>query len=295
MMIFDEHSQGWDDRRKLAALLRAEADGELTEPEDRAELDRLLPSDSSRRIASERALREMTARAMGAVAAPAGLREAVAAGLERARGEESSLLPVADARGVRRSRQRMLAPLAMAAALAVTALGVWATIQFALPGSSQTPGVPGEAVVQAAAFAVGEHQHCEEDPAYRDSHKNVICGDLEKMKDFCKAYLGYRPKLDCMTESLTFVGGSACGVPGSQRSVHLRFKAKDPSNPCQNISMFIGEGAAVSAAEGMKVIRCSENPEAPPASVWSCGRYTYYVVTTDCNLARSLCDRISSP
>lgn len=219
------------------AAIRAAADGELTDLQAGS-----LESDSGA-IAFERSLRDATARTMGGVTAPAGLRESIlAASREASAADDAALADALHARAEQTrsasfwSGTRVVGAMAAALLLAVVGVFAWTSTQNGGSGG----GLDTAYRTNLAQFVAGEHTRTL-DEAYAD--RKYIYKAPDAAADAMKADLDRDPVIPPCGGATTFAGASPCGVPGKGPSAHMQFV----------LPVHDENGAIVEGAEGRKV------------------------------------------
>lgn len=267
--------EGHSERQRIAALLRAEADGEI-DAAGAAELDAAGVTAREDRIEGERALRAATARVMSNIRTPPGLRDEV---LRALRG---GVVP-RDVRVMRAGLAARLRLVGMAAVLAICVTGVWMAARYAMPRQD-----PPDLAVRAATVAMGEHVRSASDVVYAEKSKSRI-RDVSEIASFCRERLGRAPSIDWLVRQGEFLGGGPCALPGRGEVVHLRFLAKAACGHTEHFSLFIQRdtGDMRFPVEGeSSVVACGGSGE--QVTVWRRDGLVHFLVSADAELVRCL-------
>lgn len=270
MRLGDGHSE----RQRVAALLRAEADGEI-DAAGAAELDAAGITAREDRVEGERALRAATARVMGDVRTPSGLRDDV---LRALRGGTVS----GDVRVTRTMLTARLRLVGMAAVLALCVTGVWLAARYAMPQQES------DLALRAATVAMEEHVRSASDVVYAEKSKSKI-REVSEIASFCRDRLGRVPSIDWLVRQGEFLGGGPCSLPGEGEVVHLRFLAKAACGHTEYFSLFIQRdtGDVRFPAEGKSsVVPCGGAGE--QVTVWRRDGLLHFLVSADAELVRCL-------
>ncbi len=261
-----------------AVILRAAADDELL-PEQQISLQSHLaqnPGDDAR-ISFERELRVSCARVMAAPAAPAGLREKIAARLEADRADdEGGPAPISiNSAGVDRffwTRARRAASMAAAILVLVAVAVVYRQTQVL------------SYAMQLSSFVTGEHDRCFT-PKGEIISKFTIA-DAADIQAASLDWLGEDQDLDDLgvgemiaNANLTFLGAGRCAVPGQGSSGHLIFESQ--SDPGRTISLFVQRYKAdpVLDESVLYSLKAETWPEASaPIVFWRRGEVVYYLI-----------------
>ncbi len=245
-----------------AALIRAEADGELScEQRERLAAHLARHPDDHAAIEFERRLRGSCCRVMSCCC-PDQLRRQVASMAAQSAAEPGGAdaphvrrhdphdrsppdhhRPVPGSAGGSPGRRRLLAALVAGIALGVGGLLL---VQSA---RNTTPAVaPADAAyrTQLAQYVVQEHNRA---LAPEVAAVKFTMRDLDSVDVGCRGILGQCPNLveRLGGGELRLVGAGPCGLPGDGRSVHLRLEripslaAGAPAEPADNVSLFVKE------------------------------------------------------
>jgi hypothetical protein len=276
--IFPTHTPG---EMPIGALLRAEADGELTAAE-RPTLDRHLAAHPEDRgcIKFEMDLRAACGRVMsgGSVAAaPAGLRERIGRSIEEVPG---AAVP-ATSDGAR-GRTRRLWPLLAAAVLVLAAAPL---VYLVATGYFEPVGTPaGKA--HLARFVCSEHNRCGRTEAALRAKATVY--DLAGAPAAFQPLLGGTLSIGALEKAgFEFRGAGPCIVPGKGRSVHMLFRSPGVSIPenvaaprDENLSVFVQtDTGELPVSPGVTYRLGDAAAGRPLVLVWSQGGLLYYLVT----------------
>lgn len=258
---------GLEGNAARAAMIRAAADGELTQAEAESVAGADAGTDAA--IAFERTLRDATGRAMSGIAAPEGLREKIMALAASSRSEDDALADALDERAsVTRSpgfwsglsiRGRIVGTLAAALLLAFVGVFSWQLGAASNGGTNglNTPGGVKQAMIAGpeagspadsnltyrtslARFVAGEHTRTLDD-AY--AARKVVYTAPDTAADEIGSRLAHTPVIPPCGGETRFAGASPCGVPGNGPSAHMQFVL-----PVHDAS-----GDIVAGAEGRKV------------------------------------------
>jgi len=262
-------------RQPGADRLRGVADGELAQSETAS-------SDDRARVAFERTLRERVAETMGAVTAPAGLREQLAAALaeETGRAEHADRTardntPPVSTDPIRRTTTSFWAGggrrwLGIAAAVALTA-----TV-FII---SQKPSGPDiTPLSQVAASVVAEHRGCLIDEAHM-SLEGARPDPDSTPSAFIAAQIGDLPvhlELDHHGYRLAGLGG--CDLAGSGKMVHLLYEPIAETG--EPVSLFIQNASADHRGIREGVVYTNGVDETTRVRIWREGDVIYYMATS---------------
>lgn len=249
------HPEGHEDRTPdaVGALIRAAADGELTDAEVAA-FERLCAQrDCTKdRVKFEQTLRETCGRVMRAPPCPDALRARITTLAAETRGSDAGAdagvsAPEAFAPHTRERSFWLRSPAMAAAAvvlLSVAGVLVWQAAN--MPGLQSPAAMTTQQVDfrdRVAGFVAEEHNRCcRSDKSATDK---LVYRDIEAARDhltaaFGRADFALRPVADAPTGSrVEFWGGGDCRVPGYERSAHLRFDATDPAGNDIRLSLFI--------------------------------------------------------
>lgn len=235
-MAFDEtHPDGCGrPAGSIGALIRAAADGELTD-EQVAAFEKLCAERNCTedRVRFEQTLRECCGRVMGAPSCSEALRARV-----QALAEQTRPGAVRGGRAPASGRPGFWAGaplLTLAATVLLTAAGVFVWQAARLPG----PAAPGAAHHEVAyrdriaGFVADEHARCRTDAAA------LSLRDLDQARRHFVSAFG----TECVglsdADSLTFRGGGDCRPPGADRAAHFRFDAASAGGEPLAVSLFV--------------------------------------------------------
>ncbi len=243
-----EHAQENGQPMNIAALLRAAADGELTECQcEQLEAHCAQCEDAECQIAFEKALRACCGRAMSEPCCPEALRAKIVAmtGVSVDDGEDND-----DARRIARSNERtrdrhfwIRSPMmSAAAALLILVAGalVWQSASFT---NRNTPNhfTPTQTSYfnRISDFAVREHARCCNDAIAK---AKLVKLDINEATEYFSQAFGSRvivPDMGRIAGQVEFFGGGDCHVPSTDRSGHLRFDVTDPDGKRISLSLFV--------------------------------------------------------
>ena len=245
-----EHAQENGQPMKIAALLRASADGELTDCQCE-ELDAYMakcPDTKScceSQIAFEKAMKDCCGRAMSKPCCPRALRDKIVAIAARApENEEAFAQGIAQSNAHSRSKSFWSRSpiMSAAAALLIVAAGtlIWQSVSIA------TSNAPSHLNFQQASyfsrvsnFVVREHNRCCDDQIAQDK---LIKIDINEATEYFSKAFGNELVVPDMLKAqgrIEFFGGGDCSVPSTPRSGHLRFDAIAPDGSRISLSLFV--------------------------------------------------------
>ena len=232
-----------------AALIRAAADGELTD----AQASKLADFDGSARsrIAFEQGLRGAVASAMGGVETPAGLRDRVLA-TARAASDEDRLAENLESRSVEtRDRSfwngqgRLVGAIA---AVLMLAVGAFFVTQMAPSGFGG--GADGTAYrTSLARFVTAEHERTLDESS---AHKKHVFTNVNDAVEKTGSDLGAAPSVPPCGGQTKFRGAAPCHLPGKGPSAHFQFavEAGEGAEP-RTVSLFVRkDGGELPIEEG---------------------------------------------
>ena len=258
-----EHAQENGQPTNIAALLRAAADGELTDcqcEELEAYMARCPDTKScaESQIAFEKAMRNCCGRAMSKPCCPDALRAkvaAMAAGSSDGSAVDTSVHANAPddneyaqrlAESNEHTRSRSFwsrAPLmSAAAALLVLAAGtlIWQSASFTTQNAPMSLNIQQASYFNRVSnFVVREHNRCCDDKV---AQKKLIKNDInEAAAYFSQAFDNQLVVPDMLKAhgQIEFFGGGDCSVPSTPRSGHLRFDAIAPDGQRISLSLFV--------------------------------------------------------
>lgn len=262
------HPEGHEDRTPdaVGALIRAAADGELTDAEAAA-FERLCAQrDCTKdRVRFEQTLRETCGRVMRAPPCPDALRARITTLAAETRGTGAGAdagvsAPEALAPHTRERAFWQRSPAMAAAAvvlLSVAGVLVWQAAN--MPGIQPPAGMTTQQVAyrdQLAGFVSAEHSRCCDDAA---AATKLVHRDADRARAHINDTLGpvgfditAASRAAPAGSSIEFWGGGDCHVPGFERSAHLRFDAVDPDGNTVRLSLFImPDNGRLPLAEGV--------------------------------------------
>ncbi len=272
-----------------AAVLRALADGEISEGEACTRLGIASLSASDRRaVGFERRLRQSVGVAMSATCAPAGLRRRIENAIAREDGEPdtSPLQPAGW------SINRFAGTLATAAVLAISAGVVWVMYNRAAPQPTNIAATP-SLLVQTASAAIDTHRAQASDSLW--AIKKLAARDEASTLRICKEWLGHEPDLSRIcTDSAKLVGAGTCELPHALgRSVHILVTVPCDGGIRRDASLFImhDQGRLEVGTFGIKDVgsRCSKDAA---VLVWREAGLVYLLVTGNAAVATTLSDQL---
>ncbi|PCI11024.1 hypothetical protein COB72_01600 [bacterium] len=245
-----EHAQENGQPMNIAALLRASADGELTDCQCE-ELEAYMaqcPDTKScceSQIAFEKAMKSCCSRAMTKPCCPDALRAKIVAMAANAPQNEEAF-----AQGIESASAYTKSPsfwsrspmMGIAAALLMMVAGtlIWQSVSFT------TNSAPSHFTTQEASyfnrvsnFVVREHSRCCDDKV---AQAKLIKHDINQATQYFSQAFGHELVLPDMVEAkgqIQFFGGGDCSVPSTARSGHLRFDAIAPNGERVSLSLFV--------------------------------------------------------
>lgn len=234
----------------VGALIRAAADGELTEAQV-AEFERLCAERNCTqdRVKFEQTLKDCCGRVMNAPCCTEALRAKVLriAAETRPTTPESTPIPAP-------SRAEAMAPstrqqsfwrgspgMVAAAAVLAGAAGVLVLQAMRVPTAQAPAGWNAEQVSyreEVSGFVADEHGRCCKSKEAADA--KLVIRDPEKAREHLTNLFGL--PAETVTPGADFVrffGGGDCHVPGADRSAHLRFDAVTPEGETVRLSLFV--------------------------------------------------------
>ena len=246
-----------DAPRSIGALIRAAADGELTDAQ-LAEFERLCAErDCTKdRVRFEQTLRECCGRVMQAapccsdslrarvraIAAESratDMQAAPAQPFQQAAGPEA-MAPITRERSFWQRSPGMMA----AAAVLLSVAGVLIWQASSLPAGPLPPGMTRTEVAyrdRVAGFVSGEHSRCTKNASAAEA--KLVLRDAETAKThFASAFGMSQVSLEADPAdagSISFWGAGDCHVPGSAKSAHVRFDAVAPDGTPVRLSLFV--------------------------------------------------------
>ncbi len=243
-----EHAQENGQPINIAALLRAAADGELTDCQCKElEAHCAQCDDAQCQIEFEKALRRCCGRVMGEPCCPDALRAKITA---MARQDDQDNQHDDYARRIAQSNRRTRSQrfwvrspiMSAAAALLILAAGtlVW---QSSSLSNRNTPAhfTPTQASYfnRVSDFAVREHTRCCDDSI---AQAKLVKVDINEAIDYFSQAFGTQvsvPDMDQVAGQVEFFGGGDCHVPSTARSGHLRFDVTSPEGKRISLSLFV--------------------------------------------------------
>ena len=242
-----EHAQENGQPMNIAALLRAFADGELTDCQCE-ELDTYLAQnpEAESQIAFEKAMKGCCSRAMAKPCCPDALRAKIIA--------MAGAQPGADAEAYadrfEASNAQTRSPsfwsrspvMGVAAALLIMVAGtlIW---QSASLGPSSAPehftSTQATYFDRVSNFVVKEHNRCCDDKV---AQNKLITHDINQAVAYFSSEFEHELAIPDMVQAegqVQFFGGGDCSVPSTSRSGHLRFDATNPDGTHISLSLFI--------------------------------------------------------
>lgn len=272
-----------------SALLRALADGEITENEVCARLGVASLSSHDRQVVVfERRLRQSVGSTMSATCAPAGLRQRI----EDAIAREDSELETNHLAPAGWSFARFAGTFATAAVLALSAGVVWVMYNRAAPQPTNIAATP-SLLVQTASAAIDTHRAQASDSLW--AIKKSAARDEASTLRICKEWLGHEPDLSRLcTDSAELVGAGTCELPNALgRSVHILVTVPCDGGIRRDASLFImhDQGRLEVGAFGIKDVgsRCSKDAA---VLVWREAGLVYLLVTGNAVVAKTLSDQL---
>jgi hypothetical protein len=242
-----------------ASLLRAGADGELSETQQLLLNDHLADHpESQSQIGFEQALRESCSRVMNKPLCPDALREKVMAMAGQTSGAESAYNQaqtesqanddyaqrIENASSYTKSQSfwSRSPMLSAAAALLILVAGglIWQSASFTTYSAPDGFTLAQASYYnQVSDFVIREHNRCCNDQA---AQSKLIEHDISKAVEYFNAAFGQELSMPVMTETegqVQFYGGGDCHVPSTSRSGHMRFDAIDQSGEQISLSLFV--------------------------------------------------------
>lgn len=286
MASMDEHNSTPGDHRHgvgdqsplpLAALIRAAADGEVTDAEQ-AQLEAASDNDSvADRIEFEQDLRAAVRRHLDPVATPADLRERIAAALASepsAPADDVVTSPLGDTRDRSFWNSPVVATLGRWAAVAAV-LAIAATL-IVMASRSTAPSVSTDQASRLVGFVGSQHASCKD---FGDHYKQKMeWQSVGEAHDAAAKILDIAPAAFHFEDLLTaggyeFGGLGRCAVPNGSHSVHLIYKRLSDGTP---VSLFIQTGMAPSLKlpKSCCLMDCKRSPE---FATWQEVNVRYYV------------------
>lgn len=252
----------------MAALLRACADGELSE----AQCERLkaIIGDcpvTPTRVAFDEALRGCCSRAMDKPQCPKALRDRITSMAATAVSAEQDAYAqqIEDSNASTRNRSFWARPsvmgIAAAVLLSVAGVLVWQSASiFGVLGSSTPLNIEQASYSERVGqFVLGEHNRCCNDDA---AETKLVQHDIEQAVEYFSQQFERPVRLPDMTgdqEQIKFYGGGDCHVPETIRSGHLRFDAFDRHGEAISVSLFIAPDPGVLPLEEGVTYRLSSS------------------------------------
>ncbi len=247
-----EHAQENGQPMNIAALLRAAADGELTECQCQAlEAHCAQCDDAECQIAFEKALRACCGRVMSTPCCPDALRAKIVAmtsdGAKAplvAQDDEALARRIAESNQRTRSRRFWARSPMMSAAAALLILTAGALVwQSASLANRNTPThfTPTQASYfsRVSDFAIREHTRCCDDTI---AQAKLVKLDINEATEYFSQAFGSQvvvPDIDQDSGQVKFFGGGDCHVPSTARSGHLRFDVTNPDGKRISLSLFV--------------------------------------------------------
>lgn len=278
-MTQQDAANQFSDHNGRAAAIRAAADGELPPEREQTLLEDAV---AAGQVAYERALRGATARVMGAVSAPPGLRDRVLALAGEARQAEADALAEGLEGRAEQTRdpafwnagRRLVA--ALAAVLVLTVAGVF----IARVGGLAAADHAGYRT-DLARFVTDEHARTlDESYASRKYVYTAVDAAVENVADV----LHRQPRVPPCGDSTRFAGAAPCGVPGEGPSAHFRFNiAGEDSEVCNRpISMFVKQDnneLEIEPGQAYEIVNAKCDLENHMVSVWRQNGLIYTLVS----------------
>tara|TARA_R110002072_G_scaffold42064_9_gene117754 strand:+ start:29859 stop:30833 length:975 start_codon:yes stop_codon:yes gene_type:complete len=250
-----EHAQENGQPMNIAALLRASADGELTDCQCE-ELDAYMAQnpEAESQIAFEQAMKDCCSRAMAKPCCPDVLRAkivamagapapAVAEAIADSDTDAYAARIEASNAQTRSSSFWSRSPvMGAAAALLMVVAGtlIW---QSASLGPSSAPehftSTQATYFDRVSNFVVKEHNRCCDDKA---AQNKLVNHDINQAVAYFSEEFEHELVLPDMVNAegqVQFFGGGDCSVPSTSRSGHLRFDAINPDGTHISLSLFI--------------------------------------------------------
>jgi len=249
-----EHAQDPRDPMNIATLLRAAADGELSDCQCK-ELDAYLAEhpEAKSQIEFEKALKNCCSRAMTKPPCPDSLRNKVASIVahsanqivaEAQQEQDAFAQRIEDTGEYTRSQsfwaRRSVIGIAAALLMMVAGTLIWQSTSF-----SSGP-IPNGLNIQQASyynrvsdFVVREHNRCCDDKAAKSK---LVEHDINQATQYFSNEFGAQvvvPDMEQSVGEIVFYGSGDCSVPSTSRSGHLRFDAISPDGEYIALSLFI--------------------------------------------------------
>jgi hypothetical protein len=247
-----EHAQDQGQPMNIAALLRASADGELTDCQCE-QLDAYLVENPEARsqIGFENALKDCCNRAMSKPPCPDALRAKIVAmagdvpaAIESRTEDQAYAQRIEDTSSYTKSpsfwsRSPMMG---IAAALLIVVAGTlfWQVTSFT---SNNAPNHlnPQQASYynRVSEFVVNEHSRCCDE---KMAEAKLIEHDISQANNYFSQAFGSElviPDMEEVGGQVEFYGGGDCHVPSTPRSGHLRFDAITPNGGRIALSLFV--------------------------------------------------------
>ena len=246
-----EHAQESNQPMNIAALLRAAADGELTDHQCE-QLDAYMSKnpEAESQIKFEQALKGSCGRVMTRPCCPDALRDKIVA-MAGVADQESQVYTQQYAQGIEASNKRTrsssfwsrspMMGIAAAVLMMVAGTMIWQSASFT--NISNAP--EGLNVQQAnyynrvSNFVIDEHKRCGDDSA---ATAKLIRHDIDEATRYFSEEFGRELVLPDMVKAegqIEFFGGGDCSVPSTPRSGHLRFDAYAPDGKRISLSLFV--------------------------------------------------------
>ena len=245
-----EHAQENGQPMNIAALLRACADGELTDCQCE-ELDAYMAkcpdtkSCAESQIAFEKAMKDCCGRAMTKPCCPDALRAkitAIAANAPQAEEDFATGVESASVYTKSSSFWSRSPVMGIAAALLIMVAGtmIWQSMSY-VTNSAPTHFNPSQASYfnRVSNFVVKEHTRCCDDKV---AQAKLIKHDIQQATDYFSDAFDRQLTLPDMIKAqgqIEFFGGGDCSVPSTARSGHLRFDAIGPDGERISLSLFV--------------------------------------------------------
>ncbi len=250
-----EHAQENGQPMNIAALLRACADGELTDcqcEELKAHMAKCPDTKScaQSQIAFEKAMKDCCNRAMTKPCCPDALRNKIVAIAANA-SQSQAHTDQAFADGIEATAAYTKSPgfwssrssvMGIAAALLIMVAGtmIWQSMSY-VNNSAPIHFNPTQASYfnRVSNFVVKEHNRCCDDKV---AQAKLIKRDIQQATDYFSQIFNRQLVLPDMIKAqgqIEFFGGGDCAVPSTPRSGHLRFDAIAPNGQRVFLSLFI--------------------------------------------------------
>ncbi len=244
-----EHAQEPREPMNVAALLRAAADGELSDCQS-DQLDAYLAAnpEAQSQIEFEKALKGCCSRAMTKPSCPDALRamiQAIAADTSPAQDDSAYAARIEASNEHTRSKSFwMRSPMmSAAAALLILVAGtmIWQSASYSFNNSAPEHLNSRQASYfnRVSNFVVDEHERCCDD---RAAQRKLIKHDIEQATQYFSEAFEAPLTMPVMNEEegqIEFYGGGDCAVPSTKRSGHLRFDAISPDGERISLSLFV--------------------------------------------------------